>query len=222
LKVLDDLERRLNKDRAIEIEKGRSDRIVREAIQAIGETKDLSSLKRVVRQCSKKLDQVPKDLEAVPLKVGVIGEIYVIMEPLVNMNLEVELGKLGVEVRRTKTTYFSEYTNLSSYLNVLNNEKKKLRKFAWPYLRRDVGGHGLESVGEKVRLARQGYDGVVHVAPFTCMPEAIAQNVMLTTKEDIPVLTIVCDEQLGQAGLLTRIEAFVDLLEWRRKRRPQL
>jgi len=45
---------------------------------------------------------------------------------------------------------------------------------------------------------------------------------MLTTNEDIPVLTVVCDEQLGQTGLLTRIEAFVDLLEWRRKRRPLL
>jgi predicted nucleotide-binding protein (sugar kinase/HSP70/actin superfamily) len=221
LKALDDLDRKLNKDRPIEITKGQSDRIARQAIKDIDETVDLASLTEVVRQYSKDLDQVPKDMEAVPLKVGVIGEIYVIMEPMVNMNLEAEIGKLGAEVRRTKTTYFSEYTNfLSSYLNVLNNEKKKLQKFAWPYLRRDVGGHGLESVGEKVRVAHQGYDGVVHVAPFTCMPEAIAQNVMLTTTEDIPVLTIVCDEQLGQAGLLTRIEAFVDLLEWRRKRRP--
>ena len=222
LKALDNLERRLEKTRAIEVEKGQSDRIAREAIQAIDEVKGLSALKQVVQQYFRKLDQVPKNLQATPLKVGIVGEIYVIMEPLVNMNLEAELGKLGVEVRRTRTTFFSEYTNLSSYLNVLNNEKKKLRKFAWPYLRRDVGGHGLESVGEKVRLARQGYDGLVHLAPFTCMPEAIAQNVMLTTSEDIPVLTIICDEQLGQAGLLTRIEAFVDLLNWRRKRRPLL
>jgi predicted nucleotide-binding protein (sugar kinase/HSP70/actin superfamily) len=220
LKALDDLERRLMKARAIEVEKGQSDRIAREAVQAIGETMDLSSLRQVVHQYFQKLDQVPKNVEAVPLKVGIIGEIYVIMEPFVNMNLGAELGKLGVEVRRTKTTFFSEYMNLGSYLNVLNNEKKKLQKFAWPYLRRDVGGHGLESVGEKVRLARQGYDGLVHVAPFTCMPEAIAENVMLTTKEDIPVLTVLCDEQLGQAGLLTRVEAFVDLLQWRRKRAP--
>jgi len=221
LKALDDLDRKLKKARAVELEKGQSDRIGRVAISAIDEARDLGSLQQVVRQCFQELDQVPKNLEAVPLKVGIIGEIYVIMEPLVNMNLEAEIGRLGVEVRRTKTTYFSEYTNfLNSYLNVLNDEKKKLQKFAWPYLRRDVGGHGLESVGEKVRLAREGYDGLLHVAPFTCMPEAIAQNVMLTTKEDIPVLTVVCDEQLGQAGLLTRIEAFVDLLEWRRKRRP--
>jgi predicted nucleotide-binding protein (sugar kinase/HSP70/actin superfamily) len=73
-------------------------------------------------------------------------------------------------------------------------------------------------VGEKIRLAPE-YDGLVHLAPFTCMPEAIAQNIMLTTKEDIPVLTILCDEQLGKAGLLTRVEAFVDLLEWRRRKK---
>jgi predicted nucleotide-binding protein (sugar kinase/HSP70/actin superfamily) len=218
LKVLDSLERKLEKTRARELETGQSDRIAREAIKAIDETRDLSALKQVVHEYFTKIDQVPSNPNSDPLKVGIIGEIYVIMEPMANMNLEVELGKLGVEVRRAKTTFFSEYMNFLSYLNVLNNEKKKLQKFAWPYLRRDVGGHGLESVGEKVRLARHGYDGLVHLAPFTCMPEAIAQNVMLKTKEDIPVLTIICDEQLGQAGLLTRIEAFVDLLKWRRKK----
>ena len=45
----------------------------------------------------------------------------------------------------------------------------------------------------------------------------IAQNIMPSTKETIPVLTIPCDEQLAKPGMLTRLEAFVDLLE--RKRR---
>jgi predicted nucleotide-binding protein (sugar kinase/HSP70/actin superfamily) len=58
---------------------------------------------------------------------------------------------------------------------------------------------------------------LVHLAPFTCMPEIIAQNIMSKTKENIPVLTILCDEQLAKPGMLTRLEAFVDLLE--RKRR---
>jgi len=61
------------------------------------------------------------------------------------------------------------------------------------------------------------YDGLVHLAPFTCMPEIIAQNIMPKTKEDIPVLTILCDEQLAKPGMLTRLEAFVDLLERRRR-----
>ena len=218
LKALDDLERKVEKTRAVELERGLSDRIFREATQAIDEAMNLSSLKQVAKEYFKKLDQMPRNTEVVPLKVGIIGELYVVMEPFVNVNLEVELGKLGVEVRRTRTTFFSEWTNLGSYLNILDSEKKKLQKFAYPYLKRDVGGHGLESVGEKIRLARV-YDGLVHLAPFTCMPESIAQNIMLNTEEDIPVLTILCDEQLGQVGMLTRVEAFVDLLEWRRKRK---
>jgi predicted nucleotide-binding protein (sugar kinase/HSP70/actin superfamily) len=143
--------------------------------------------------------------------------MYVVLEPFVNMNLEVELGKLGVEANRTRTTYLSEWTTMKAYLHLLDKEKEKLAEYACPYMRRDVGGHGLESLGEKIRMAREGYDGVVHVTPFTCMPETIAENIMPTTIENIPVLTMICDEQMSKAGVLTRLEAFVDLLESRRR-----
>jgi len=66
-------------------------------------------------------------------------------------------------------------------------------------------------------LHAKEYDGLIHLAPFTCMPEIVAQNIMPSTKENIPVLTILCDEQIAKPGMLTRLEAFVDLLE--RKRR---
>jgi len=66
-------------------------------------------------------------------------------------------------------------------------------------------------------LHAKEYDGLIHLAPFTCMPEIVARNIMPSTKENIPVLTILCDEQITKTGMLTRLEAFVDLLE--RKRR---
>ncbi len=66
-------------------------------------------------------------------------------------------------------------------------------------------------------LHAKEYDGLVHLAPFTCMPEIIAQNIMLKTKENIPVLSILCDEQITKTGMLTRLEAFVDLLERKRQ-----
>ena len=215
IKALDDVERGVQKVRAVELEKGAANRIFKQAIEAIGEAKEVSHLKEIVREYLKRLNQIPRDLKMMPLRVGIIGELYVVMEPFTNMNLEVELGKLGVEVRRTRSTFFSEWAKFGA-LNVLNEEKKYLRKFAEPYLKHDVGGHGLESVGEKVRRTGE-YDGMVHLAPFTCMPEAIAQNIMMTTKENIPVLTILCDEQITKTGLQTRLEAFVDLLQ--RKRR---
>ena len=213
LKALDDIEQQVQKCRAVEVDKGIADHIFREAAKAIEEALDLVSLRQVVYQYLEKLNQIPKT--GMPLKVGIVGEIYVVMDSFINLNLEVELGKLGVEVRRTKSTFFSEWARLGAF-NVLNEEKKRLRKFALPYLKRDVGGHGFESLAEKVRLSREGYDGIVHLQPFTCMPEAIATDIMPSTAENIPVLTILCDEQMAKAGFVTRLEAFVDLLKWRR------
>ncbi|MDO8715648.1 MAG: acyl-CoA dehydratase activase-related protein [Dehalococcoidales bacterium] len=219
LKTMDDIERKVQKLRAVEMEKGASDRVYRQAIKAIDESSNISCLKNVARESLNRLGRVPCDSRVKPIKVGIVGEIFVIMEPFINMNLEVELGKLGVEVRRTRSNFFSEYTKFGSF-NVLNEEKKKLKKFAYPYLEHDVGGHCLESIGEKVYLTGK-YDGIIHLVPFTCMPEAIARSIMLSTREDIPVLSIICDEQTGQAGLSTRLEAFVDLLKYRRRVRQQ-
>ena len=114
-------------------------------------------------------------------------------------------------------TFISQWTKFSLFLNPLGfDEKAKIHKAAFPYLKRDVGGDGWESVGEKV-LHTKEYDGLIHLAPFTCMPEIVAQNIMPSTKENIPVLTILCDEQMAKPGVLTRLEAFVDLLQRRRR-----
>ena len=66
--------------------------------------------------------------------------------------------------------------------------------------------------------ARNGFDGIIHLAPFTCMPEIVAENIMPSTKEDIPVLAVTCDEQQSKQGMLTRLEAFTDLIGFRRRR----
>lgn len=215
LRALDRLEQQVQKFRPLELEKDSADRFYQQAIEAINKTSTLASLKQVVQGCIENLEQIPRDPKAMPIKIGIVGEMYVVMEPFSNMNLEIELGKMGVEVRRTRSTFFSEWTRFSRFLNALNDEKKELQKFAQPYLKRDVGGHGLESVGEKVRRAGD-YDGIIHLAPLTCMPEVIAQDIMPFTRETIPVLTIVCDELMGKASVLTRVEAFVDLLKRRR------
>jgi predicted nucleotide-binding protein (sugar kinase/HSP70/actin superfamily) len=215
---LDKVERVVQKMRAVELEKGRTNQIYREAIKAIDGAMTGRELERATKEYIKKLNQAPKDPTADPVKVSTVGEIFVVLDPFANMDIEMELGKLGVEVERTMS--LSRWVKYNLFLNHLGvNEWKEAHKAAMPYLRRDVGGDGWESVGEKVIHARQGYDGVIHLAPFTCMPEIVAQNIMPSTKEDIPVLTVLYDEQMARPGMITRLEAFVDLLKFRRKRR---
>lgn len=218
LKALDDLERRMERLRPIVVDKGGAERLFHDTIRAIDAAPDMRAFRSTVRDHFRRLDRMPRDGSVRPLKVGLVGEIFVIMEPFVNLNVESELGRLGVEVVRNRSTFFSEYTRPLAYLNVLNKDKKRLARYACPYMNRDVGGHGLESLAEKAHLASAGYDGLVHVIPFTCMPETIAQNIMPRVDVDLPVLTIVCDEQTTRTGMLTRLEAFVDLLEYRRRK----
>lgn len=214
LGALDEVERVVQKMRPLEKEKGTADRLFSEAVRAIDQADDYHTLRMATKEYIAKLNQIAKDEKACPLIVGIIGEFYVLLEPFSNLDIEKELGRLGVEVRRT--TFISEWTKFSLFLNPFGvNEKERIHRAALPYLKRDIGGDGWESVGEKVLHANE-YDGLVHLAPFTCMPEIVAQNIMPSTKETIPVLTILCDEQMGKPGMLTRLEAFVDLLRYRR------
>ena len=215
LNDLDRIERVVQKVRAVELVKGTANQIFAKAISAIDQADDFHALKKVQAEYLDRLNQVTKDNRAKPPVVGIIGEFYVLLEPFSNFDVESELGKLGVEVRRTMFT--SEWTKFSFFLNPLGiNEKDRIHQAALPYLKRDIGGDGWESVGEKVLHAKE-YDGIIHLAPFTCMPEIMAQNIMPKTRENIPVLTILCDEQMSKTGMLTRLEAFVDLLEHKRR-----
>ncbi len=215
LNALDRIERVVQKVRPVELVKGTADSLFTQAIKAIDDADDYQTLKRVQADCLDQLSQTPRDPHTEPLIVGVTGEFYVVLEPFSNLDVERELGKLGVEVRRT--TFVSEWVKFSWFLNPLGiNEKKRIHQAALPYLKRDIGGDGWETVGERVLHAKE-YDGLIHLAPFTCMPEIVAQNIMPSIKEELPVLTIICDEQTAKPGMLTRLEAFVDLLERRRR-----
>ena len=216
--ALDKIEKVVQKMRAAELERGGANQIYREAIKAIDEATKGKEVKKLTKDYIGKLTNVPRNPTVNPVKVSIVGEIYVVLEPFANMDIEMELGKLGVEVERTMSLF--RWVKYSLFLNYLGiDEWKRVHKAAMPYLKRDVGGDGWESVGEKVVHAQEGHDGIIHLAPFTCMPEIVAQNIMPSTKEDIPVLTVLCDEQLAKPGMITRLEAFVDLLKFRRKRR---
>jgi predicted nucleotide-binding protein (sugar kinase/HSP70/actin superfamily) len=217
LNTIDQIERTVQKVRPVELVQGTANQLYTRAVHAIDNADDYDTLKRARSDYLGQLNHVARNDHARPLIVGITGEFYVVLEPFSSFDIERELGKLGVEVRRA--TFISGWTKFSLFLNPFGiNEKSRIHKAARPYLKRDIGGDGWESVGEKVLHAKE-YDGLIHLAPFTCMPEIIAENIMPSTKEQIPVLTILCDEQIAKAGVLTRLEAFVDLLERKRRMR---
>ena len=215
LTTVDEIEKTVHKVRATEKVKGTANSIYRRALTKVDSAESYDTLKRTVKESILELENVPRGNGEKPLVVGITGEIYVLLEPFSNLDIESELGWLGVQVKRK--VFVSEWVKFSWFLNALGfDEHRRVHRAAYPYLKHDIGGDGWESVGDKV-LHANDYDGLIHIAPFTCMPEVVAQSIMQKTREKLPVLTVLCDEQMGRAGLLTRLEAFTDLLERRRK-----
>ena len=91
---------------------------------------------------------------------------------------------------------------------------------AKPYLGAMIGGHAQETIGNTVIYANKNYDGVIQIYPLTCMPEIVAESILPSIERDLgfPILTLIIDELTGEAGYMTRVEAFIDLLEKRRER----
>lgn len=213
LTVIDDLELLAQKTRPLEIDRGSTTRAFDQAYNLMLGAKTMEMISTSGQEASSILEQVPIDRSKNPLKVGIIGEIYVQLEPFANFYLEEKLGHMGVEVRRS--IYLTSYTKH----DVLSTKgDMKSRDLAMPYLAQKVGGHGQNSVGDIIRYSKMGYNGVVQLAPFSCIPEIVAKSLVpqLSKEYGIPVLTLFIDEQTGSAGVQTRLEAFVDLMEQRR------
>ena len=217
LKVLDELPRTVYKIRAIERVKGTATQIYRDAIKAIDKAASYRALRQVKKEYLQKLNSVPTGPSSDVLKVGITGEIYLVLEPFANMEIEIELGKLGVEVRRSVCLWEFVHNYNPFVIAFGLGEKNKSHKAAMPYLSRHVGGDGWQSVGEKVLHAKD-WDGLVHLEPFGCLPETMARNIMPSTKEELPVLNIIYDEHTGKAGIINRLEAFVDMIRSRKRR----
>ncbi len=182
-------------------------------IDAAGNRKDSRAISKAAVSKMNELELLPQP----PLKIGLVGEIYTILEPAANYEIIILLGRMGVEVHRS--TYLTDWINdhlMGGYIK--KSSHKKIIAAASPYLNYPVGGHGQETVGTAVDLARQGIDGIIQIGPLTCMPEIVAQSILpvVSEKEGPPCMTLWFDELSGIAGIQTRLEAFTDMV-YRRK-----
>ncbi|GAB6182170.1 acyl-CoA dehydratase activase-related protein [Desulfotomaculum defluvii] len=214
-KAVDIAERLSYQKRPRELIRGATDRALKLAIDEIDAAKNPRELVLAETKAREVMEGVDIDPGRPVLKVALIGEIYTLLEPFANLNIERHLGYLGAEIDRSMM--LSEWINDHLFMGLLRNlpSSKRFNKVASPYLNHFVGGHGQETVGSAVWYAQQGYDGALQVLPFTCMPEIVAQSILprVSERTGLPIMTLIMDEHSGEAGMITRLEAFIDLLQ---------
>ncbi len=156
-------------------------------------------------------NQFPFDKEA-DMKIGITGEIYTLLEPYINYDIVRKLQKMGIAVDiSTKLSHFLWH---KYDIKGLRHEKKVLR----PYIQGDIGGHGRYSLYSAIEYAKQGFDGIIHLLPLSCMPETTIEMLMsrVGQKYKVPIYRFPIDENRFEAGFDTRIETFISVL--RRKK----
>jgi predicted nucleotide-binding protein (sugar kinase/HSP70/actin superfamily) len=193
-----------------ERERGSAGRLRAALMREVDACNDVGELTRLPDGLAARFAGIETYSERDPLRVGLVGEIYTLFEPGLNQHIDVLLGTLGAEV----------HTSLG-VTSVIKHwwpqERRRVRRLARGYLRSGVGGHGDYTVAHTVQYARWNYDGVIHIAPFGCMPETTVRPLLAQIGRDtgMPVLSLTLDEHTNRQGLQTRLEAFIDLLRMR-------
>lgn len=199
-----------------------TEKLYSKAKQRLIETSSYAGLDDVVRWVQKNISERVTEAKyrlKNPLRIAIVGEIYTILDPYSSLDIEQHLGSLGVHVDRS--IYLSGWVGQHVFQGLTQGYRSlhAYSKLAKPYLSHFVGGHGQETVGAAVHFAREGFDGIIQLLPLGCMPEIVAASILPRIQADyrVPIMTLTLDEHTGKAGVQTRLEAFVDLLE-RRKR----
>jgi predicted nucleotide-binding protein (sugar kinase/HSP70/actin superfamily) len=134
-----------------------------------------------------------------PLTVGLIGHPYNLFDRFVNMDLINKLGALGLGALTAEAL---------SPEDIAAPAKELFKKPFWTA--------AAEYFGAAVSFSRLSRaDGIIYLSSFSCGIDSVVTELIKSELGDFPLLILKLDEQTGEAGLETRLEAFADLLRAR-------
>jgi predicted nucleotide-binding protein (sugar kinase/HSP70/actin superfamily) len=206
--------------RPLETRKGESSKLLRKYLHEIDRESHLLKLMSLRKEISKEFSSIQKRYTSRLLKIQLVGESYCVIEPFVNFEIIEYLGNQGVHVEPFLTAHRWLFYHAMKINEDRSLSRKAAKDMARPFWGYNAGGEDQLSIAYTINAARSGFDGVIHLMPFSCMPETAALPVFerVCKLYNIPFLNISLDEHTGVAGVYTRIEAFLDLLSQRRSR----
>lgn len=208
---MDEIDKIIRKNIGFEINKGEHQKLLNKMLKEFKQTDSIIKLTKLYKKYKRKLKKIKKDKPKDCLKVGIIGELYTTMEPFANYELEKELAKEKIEIKR--------FTNLSYLLWQKPLLKRRMKRKVKKYCKYYLGADGLDNIYRTMYLGKRKYDGIIHIKPFGCTPEITAIPIIQKVCEDynLPIIFFSYDSETATEGINTRLEAFKDLIILRRK-----
>ncbi len=133
-------------------------------------------------------------------KIAVVGRPYVLYDTFGNVGIIEKLREKGFDI---VTNYNLSLKTKQEYLKKYDFDFKKSHWF----MTNELMG-AIKYFSEDKSIA-----GILYLIPFSCGPDSMVNQLI---KEKImgkkPFTTISVDESSGDAGIMTRLEAFIDIL----------
>ena len=165
----------------------------REIVKAYQKAKEKESLLKE-RKVSKQKSLVASTSK---IKILLAGHPYNLYDEFVGKPISKLLTSNRVEVLYSDL-YDGKY---------LENESKKISPGNyWTYNKEIIAS---------ISHYQENIDGIILLTTFPCGPDSLS-NEMIIRNVKIPITNIIVDDSSGEAGIITRIESFIDILEERR------
>lgn len=135
------------------------------------------------------------------ITIGVAGHLYNVYDTRASLGLLDRITAMGARVTTVEEV---PRRFIRRQLNTLP------RKIRWDFENRMVGAALHWSRTASV-------SGVIYVSSFACGPGSMIGALIedeLGEERAVPLMTIILDEHSGEGGLITRIEAFLDMIKW--------
>ena len=210
--IIDKYEKYIRLNAGFEIEKNLFQKNHEELLNELQQKLSITKLFKINKKYKKKFNNIKINKPKNCLKVGLVGELYSLMEPYSSNFVEKKLIEKHIEVHRQTTLSYL----LIKKRFVLNKHIKEGKK----YIKYHLGADGTESVVLSYRHAKNKFDGIVHIKSFGCTPEINAISIMNKISEDekIPIIYLSFDSQDSQVAVNTRIEAFYDMIKTKKEK----
>ena len=142
-------------------------------------------------------------------RIALMGHSYLLYDNFGSMEIINKLKEQNIEILVPE---MMDNKLLNSYAETLE------KKMFWSFGRRLLGAvmHLVEE---------RDVDGVIYLSSFGCGIDSIVEDLFerkTRNESDIPFLLITLDEHTGEAGVNTRLEAFLDMIDWRKKNEGNL
>lgn len=137
----------------------------------------------------------------------IIGHPYNIEDDFINMGIK---NKLKDEVNLI-------YPHDISWKKIRQSAKEIKKRIFWT--------HGVEIIGSTYYLIDNNLiDGIIYLSAFGCGLDSVLVNLVerKAYENETPLMIFNLDEQTGEAGFNTRLEAFLDMLDWRYRNENKL